>query len=389
MIAGRIAPLPVEEAVRLGGEVRIHPDLARLEVMRVLLHHPKLAKAIQSLLIMLLYKGRVLDERLRELVIMRLGWRTAAMYEWTQHWRVARELGMSEEDILGVRDWRNASGYGEAEHAVLTAVDETLDEGALSAATAKRCLDAVGGTAALIELVAAVGNWRMFSQVLRTLRIPLEEGAVPWPPDGLGAPDPEMGVRGGAAGHEGIDDQPRVPLLEPDASAAAAREIGIDEGQARRAPYRLLLNHPPLAKALNGLLNLLLYNGLLPDRIRELVIMRIAWSTGSAVEWARHVPFCARVGVTDDELRHIPDWRNGHWSEAERAAFEATDDTLRTGTVSDEVWAACEAAFGDVRERLELVAAISNWRMYSQLLRSASVPHEPGDVPWDPLPAWR
>ena len=35
-----------------------------------------------------------------------------------------------------------------------------------------------------IELVAAIGNWRMISSVLRSLEIPLEEGVVPWPPDG-------------------------------------------------------------------------------------------------------------------------------------------------------------------------------------------------------------
>ena len=302
MTERRIAPLPVEEAVARGSEVRIHPDLARLEVMRALLHHPTLAKAIQTLLIMLLYKGRILDERLRELVIMRIAWRTASLYEWTQHWRVARELGMGEADILGVRDWQGFAGYGAPECAVLAAVDETLDTGAVSPGTMAACLDILGSPAEALELVAAIGNWRMFSQLLRSLRIPLEEGVEAWPPDGAVPPEPRIGVSGGMAGREGVDGAPALALLAPEEAAARARELGIDEGQARRAPFRLLLHHPPLARALNGLLSRLLYNGVLEARVRELVIMRIAWRTGSAVEWARHVPFCGRVGVSDADL---------------------------------------------------------------------------------------
>ena len=385
MSQGRIAPLAVEEAVACGGAVRIHPDLARLEVMRALLHHPPLAKAIQTLLIMLLYKGRMLDERLRELVIMRIAWRTASLYEWTQHWRVARDLGMTEADILGVRAWRGFAGYGEPERTVLAAVDETLDTGAVSPATMAACLAFVGGPVQGIELLAAIGNWRMFSQLLRTLRIPLEEGVVPWPPDGEMPPEPKIGVSGGLAGREGVEGASVLPLLAPDEAAVRGRELGLDDGQAQRAPYRLLLQHPPLARALNGLLSRLLYNGMLDARVRELVIMRTAWRTGSAVEWARHVPFCRRVGVSDADLLAVRGpLDNGNFSEAERAALTATDDTLETGAVGDEAWAACEAAFETVPELLELVAAISHWRMYSQMLRSSGAPHEEGDTVWAP-----
>ncbi len=381
----RITPLAVEEAVARGAEVRIHPDLARLEVMRALLHHPPLAKAIQTLLIMLLYKGRVLDERLRELVIMRIAWRMAALYEWVQHWRVARELGMAEGDILGVRDWRAHAGYGEPERAVLAAVDETLDTGAVSPEAMARCLAVLGGPAEALELLAAIGNWRMFSELLRSLHIPLEAGVAPWPPDGAEPPAPAIGVAGGRAGREGVEGAPTLPLLSPEEAVARAREAGIDEGQAQRAPYRLLLLHPPLARALNGLLRRLLYEGVLDGRVRELVIMRIAWRTGSAVEWARHAPFCRRVGVGEADLLALrgPLAETG-FGPAELAALRAADDTLETGAIGDAAWAACEAAFPDLPERLELVAAISHWRIYSQLLRSSGAPLEPGDKVWTP-----
>jgi alkylhydroperoxidase family enzyme len=381
----RIAPLAVSDALARAAEVRIHPDLARLEVYRVLLHHPTLAKAMTRLLTMLLYKGRCLDERLRELVIMRLGWATASLYEWTQHWRVARELGIPEAELVGVRDWQNFAGFGEAERAVLAAVDETLATGAISAATVERCLGHVGGAPQTLELIAAIGHWRMFSQLLRSLAIPLEEGMAAWPPDGTAPPEPRFDVRGGDAGREGIDGKTRLPLLSLQDAAARAAGHDIDAAQAQRGPFRALLHHPPLALAMNGLLDRLLYRGVLGDRVRECIIMRIAWQTGSVCEWARHVPFCRRVGVSDDDLVALRDWRAApNFDAAERAALAATDDTLVTGTISDATWAACAQVFETVPELLELVAAIGNWRMYSQILRSAGVPLEPGETPWAP-----
>lgn len=36
----------------------------------------------------------------------------------------------------------------------------------------------------LVEMVVAIANWTMFSQLLQSLGVGLEKGAVPWPPDG-------------------------------------------------------------------------------------------------------------------------------------------------------------------------------------------------------------
>lgn len=185
--APRIPMLSVEEAKAAAEQAGVPAQMAELSVFRVLLHHPPLAKAVTGLLTTLLFRGK-LDARLRELVIMRIGWATGSEYEWTQHWRVAVQLGVSEDDLLAVRDWRRSSRFGEAERAVLAATDETLEKGAIGAETFERCRKHLGGTEQLLELVAAIGNWRLFSQLLRSLEIPLEEGVASWPPDGLVPP---------------------------------------------------------------------------------------------------------------------------------------------------------------------------------------------------------
>jgi alkylhydroperoxidase family enzyme len=163
--------------------VGVIPQLAELNIFRALLHQPDVAKCINDLLLTLLFRGG-LDTRLRELVIMRLGWATASDYEWTQHWRIARELGVPEEDLLAVRDWRGSRRFSAADRAVLAATDETLAGGAITPETFAACQEHVGDASVLVELVAAIGTWRMISSIARSLAVPLEDGVPSWPPDG-------------------------------------------------------------------------------------------------------------------------------------------------------------------------------------------------------------
>jgi alkylhydroperoxidase family enzyme len=175
-------PVAAKEAAVAAGVPEIVADL---NIFRVTLRHPLLARRLSDLLMTLLWEGR-LDARLRELVIMRLGWATGSDYEWTQHWRIARSLGVDDEDLLGVRDWRSHDAFGPAERAVLAATDETLADGAVTAGTWAACVAHVGDDEVLLELLGVIGAWRMVSAVLRSLDVPLEDGVASWPPHGEG-----------------------------------------------------------------------------------------------------------------------------------------------------------------------------------------------------------
>jgi alkylhydroperoxidase family enzyme len=183
MSVPRLALLTIDEAKAAAEEVKVAAAMAELNVFRVLLRHPTVAKRINDQLVTLLFRGR-LDVRLRELLILRIGWVTGSAYEWTQHWHVAVGLGLDEADLVAVRDWRNAERFGPAERAVLAATDETLETGTISPETWVECEAHLGGPEELLELVVAIGNWRLLSSLLRSLEIPLEEGRTAWPPDG-------------------------------------------------------------------------------------------------------------------------------------------------------------------------------------------------------------
>lgn len=181
--SSRVPMLDIDEAKRRAAEVDIAENMAELAVFRIALHQPGVAAGLSKMLNELLWNG-TLDARLRELIIMRIGWSTNSVYEWTQHWRVARMLEVPERDLLAVRDWRNAEHFGAAERAVLAATDETLEQGSISDTTWAECRSVFDDDAVLVELVTAIGNWHLFSALLKSLDVPLEEGIVPWPPEG-------------------------------------------------------------------------------------------------------------------------------------------------------------------------------------------------------------
>ena len=111
--SARVPRLPLKEAKAAADQAGVPDYMAELSIFQVLLNHPTLARALNDLLATMLWHGK-LDRRLRELVIMRIGWLTACDYEWTQHWRVACGLGVPADDLLAVRDWPSNDGFGTA-----------------------------------------------------------------------------------------------------------------------------------------------------------------------------------------------------------------------------------------------------------------------------------
>ncbi len=182
--APRLAPLSMAEVSRIAPGAGIPAELTDRNLFRILLHSPRVAKAIQELLYAQLFGG-VLDGRLRELIIMRLGWATACDYEWAQHWISGQKaFGCSADDLLAVREWRTSPRLGAVERAVLAATDEILATGTISSETWALCQSHLGSPQARLELVTVIATWHLISQVAKSLQIPVEADTPSWPPDG-------------------------------------------------------------------------------------------------------------------------------------------------------------------------------------------------------------
>ena len=183
-MTARVPMVSLERARELGEAMGMPARRTQSEAFRTVANNPGVARVAFSQLMQLLENNRF-DTRLRELMIMRIGWVTGSAYEWTQHWRVATTAGIPPEDILAVRDWRSSDRLNEADRAILAATDECLAGKSISDAVWAEVSKHVADPAEQVEFIIAMGNWMMFSLLFRNLRIPLAEGIAVWPPDGL------------------------------------------------------------------------------------------------------------------------------------------------------------------------------------------------------------
>jgi alkylhydroperoxidase family enzyme len=179
--------LSPEDARRAADQAGLHELIPKLNIFRTLLRRPRTAKAVSDLILSLMFEAE-LDDRLRELVIMRIGWVTGSDYEWAQHWPLAQEMfGCKSQELVALRDWRASDLFDDRDRVVLKATDELLETGDLSDEGWARC-EAALGCEASIDLVSAVATWRLVSVLARGLRVPLEEGRASWPPEGKASP---------------------------------------------------------------------------------------------------------------------------------------------------------------------------------------------------------
>src|ERR1700676_5168707 len=190
-MTSRVPMISPERARELGEAMGMPARRTQNEAFRVVANNPGVARVAFSQLMQLLENNKF-DTRLRELMIMRIGWVTGSAYEWTQHWRVATSVGIPPEDVLAVRDWRTSDRLTAADKAVLAATDESLAGKAISDATWAEVAKHITDPAQQVEFVVAMGNWTMFSMLLRNLKIPVEDGVAVWPPDGLPSPAAEV-----------------------------------------------------------------------------------------------------------------------------------------------------------------------------------------------------
>ena len=173
--------LPAAEALKRFNDARIadavkDPALAKsmsqLNVFRALLNNPAVTQA-QSALAGALMGSTTLDHRLRELVILRTGWRTKSEYEFVQHVAISRRLKMTDEEILGVRDPAACKAYSDKDRAVIAMADELHDNSIVTPATWSR-LEKWFSAAELVELILVAGFWHMMAGFLKTAAIPLD-----------------------------------------------------------------------------------------------------------------------------------------------------------------------------------------------------------------------
>ena len=150
-----------------------------LNLYATLARHPIFfrPRAVQSAYIR---TGATLSDRAREILILRIGWLCGSEYEWSQHVRVARRIGMTDGEIRRLAIGADAPGWDPFEAALIRATDELHRDDTISDAT-WRALSARYGESELIDVVITVAGYRMVSIALNSLGTQLEPGRPRFP----------------------------------------------------------------------------------------------------------------------------------------------------------------------------------------------------------------
>jgi len=186
----RIRPISLAEAEPPTREIlerfsRIRGDDASvLNVFGTLATHPRLFRKWLTFANYVLTET-TLDPRTRELVILRIGWRCHAPYEWGQHVIVGRGAGLTDDEIARVADGPDADGWSPAHAAALRATDELHDHSTITPATWTD-LAAHFDEQQVLDLIFAVGQYTLVSYALNAAGVARDDGidetTFPFPP---------------------------------------------------------------------------------------------------------------------------------------------------------------------------------------------------------------
>ena len=184
----------------------------------------------------------------------------------------------------------------------------------------------------------------------------------------------------------------RLPLRQPPYDAEVEKAIrstafsGLSPLNLRLA----LANHPKLGAAFQSMAHVVLFKCAVPERDREIAIIRTGALTRSEYEWGMHVSiYGEKCGLGETHVRELTgaaSWSELSetvWTPAERLVVRMVDELHRHSTVADETWDAMVATWPQ-DQVIELVFAASFYHMAAFFLNSTAVPLEEGSERFPP-----
>ena len=186
---------------------------------------------------------------------------------------------------------------------------------------------------------------------------------------------------------------PRIPPRPPsewdaevrDALSVMMRREGAEAGKGGQggAPrvvnaLAVLMRYPALAKAFLTFNRHLLSASSLSERIRELLILRIAWLRRAEYEWAQHVVLGARAGLRKEEIEALKEGPDAAlWAPADAAVVRAVDELHADACITDATWDQLSKTL-DQRQLMDLVFTVGAYDLLAMAFKSFGLELDPG-----------
>lgn len=183
--------------------------------------------------------------------------------------------------------------------------------------------------------------------------------------------------------------EPRFPPLPPEELTPEQRRVRdalvASPRGSLRGPYIPLIRSPELADRMRHLGDFIRFEGVLPPRLKEIVILATARHWSVAYMFGVHREMSQAAGVEPALVQAIAEGRRpAGLAPAEAAAYDLAQALLRTGRVGDPGFAAAKHALGE-RGVVELVAFVGYYTALAMILNTAEIAPPPGAEPLPPL----
>lgn len=137
-------------------------------------NHPALATPFLAFNNILM-SSRVLERRPRELMVLRVAWRSSSMYEWAQHVKLAPRFAITPEEIEAIAQGADSNVWTPLEKDLLQATDELIDRYRISDETWARLADHLDARQ-LMEVVFTVGTYTTLAMAFNSFGLELDPG---------------------------------------------------------------------------------------------------------------------------------------------------------------------------------------------------------------------
>jgi len=168
---------------------------------------------------------------------------------------------------------------------------------------------------------------------------------------------------------------PNAPRIVPvERSEATDRQAELLDGLGPASGlniFRTLAHHPRLLRSWLPFGGRLLQGSSLPERDRELVILRVAARCRSDYEWGQHVAIGRIAGLADEEVLRVASFTGDEgWPAWEALLLRATDELVIDHCIEEPTWTALADTY-DTSQLIELTMLAGHYAMLAGTLRSA------------------